>query len=74
MKSDLQIQQEIMNALVRDRATNAIAISVTVAGGVARLDGCLASVSEKVAAVKAAQRVHGVRALQFNWRLTREKP
>ena len=63
MKTDLQLKHDVEAELEWEPAVTASNIGVEVKDGVVTLSGRLASLTEKVAAEQAAQRVGGVRAL-----------
>src|SRR5450830_1186564 len=63
MKTDLQLQKDILDELAWDPAVNATDIGVIVKDGVVTLTGHLSSYAEKHAAERAARRVSGVKAL-----------
>jgi osmotically-inducible protein OsmY len=63
MKTDKQIQQDVIAELGWTPAVNAAHIGVEVSSGVVALAGHVTSYSEKLNAEKAAQRVTGVKAL-----------
>jgi osmotically-inducible protein OsmY len=63
MKSDSQIQQDVLAELDWEPTIDASQIAVDVADGVVTLSGRTASFAEKLDAAAAAQRVGGVRAL-----------
>lgn len=63
MKSDLQLQNDVLAELKWDPIVNATDVGVIVKDGVVTLTGQLASFAEKYAAERAAQRVGGVKAL-----------
>ena len=63
MKSDTQIKKDVEAELEWDPAINPAAVGVTVKGGIVTLTGRLASLSEKFAAERAAQRVAGVQGV-----------
>lgn len=63
MKTDLQIQQDVISELSWDPSIHATAIGVGVKDGVVTLAGHVESYKEKLNAEKAAQRVPGVKAL-----------
>ena len=63
MKTDSQVQQDVMAELRFEPAVDPSRIGVEVKDGVATLTGHVGSFSEKCAAERAAQRVLGVRAL-----------
>lgn len=63
MKTDLQLQQDVMAELKWEPAVHAAQIGVEVTEGVVTLAGEVSSYAEKWAAEYAAQRVSGVKAL-----------
>lgn len=63
MKSDDQLQEDVLAELRWDPRINAPRIAVTAREGVVTITGDVSSFAEKVAAEKAAQRIAGVRAL-----------
>lgn len=63
MKSDLQLQNDVMNELKWEPSVNAARIGVTAKEGVVTLSGHIDSYAEQHAAEKAAKRVQGVTAL-----------
>lgn len=63
MKTDAQLQQDVLEELAWDPKLDAADIGVIVKDGVVTLTGHLGSYGEKYAAEKAAQRVKGVRVL-----------
>ncbi len=63
MKTDAQLQQDVMAELSWEPAVHATQIGVEVKNGVVTLAGEVGSYTEKLAAERAAQRVHGVKAL-----------
>jgi osmotically-inducible protein OsmY len=63
MKTDLQLQQDVLAELDWDPAINAAAIGVTVRDGIVTLSGTVASFAEKWDAEHAARQVGGVQAL-----------
>jgi osmotically-inducible protein OsmY len=63
MKTDEQLQQDVIDELKWDRAVNASQIGVEVKRGIVTLSGHVGSCAEKWDAERAAQRVSGVRAL-----------
>jgi osmotically-inducible protein OsmY len=63
MKTDTQLQQDVIAELKWDPAVHAAEIGVTVKDGVVSLAGEVSSFPEKWAAQGAAQRVSGVQAL-----------
>jgi osmotically-inducible protein OsmY len=63
MKTDSQLQQDVMAELKWEPAVHATQIGVEVKNGVVTLAGEVSSYSEKLNAEHAAQRVNGVKAL-----------
>ena len=63
MKTDSQLQQDVMAELAWEPAVHAAQIGVQVRNGVVTLTGEVSSYIEKLMAERAAQRVGGVRAL-----------
>jgi osmotically-inducible protein OsmY len=63
MKPDSLLQAEVLEELRADVRVTAHDIAVSVRDGVVSLGGEVDSLSKKVAAVRAAERVHGARAL-----------
>ena len=63
MKTDSQLQQDVMAELKWEPAVHAAQIGVEVKHGVVTLDGAVSSYTEKWNAERAAQRVQGVKAL-----------
>ena len=63
MKADAQLQKDILAELKWDPVVNETDVGVIVKEGVVTLTGHLASYAEKCAAERAAERVHGVKAL-----------
>lgn len=63
MKSDSQIQKDVMEELRWEPMLNAAEIGVTVKNGVVTLSGKVDSYPKKLAAEKAAKRVAGVKAI-----------
>jgi osmotically-inducible protein OsmY len=63
MKSDLQIQKDVMEQLRWEPFLNASEIGVTVKNGVVTLTGIVDSYAKKIAAEKAAKKVEGVKAI-----------
>jgi len=63
MKTDSQLQQDVMAELKWEPAVHAAQIGVEVKDGVVTLAGEVSSYVEKWHAQQAAQRVHGVKAL-----------
>jgi len=63
MKSDLDVQRDVIAELAWEPSVNAADIGVAVKGGVVTLSGHVESYSEKADAERATQRVAGVKAL-----------
>lgn len=63
MKTDSQIQQDVMDELRWEPSVDATHIGVTVGDGVVTLMGDVPSFAEKMAAERAAMRVQNVRAV-----------
>jgi osmotically-inducible protein OsmY len=63
MKTDSQVQQDVMDELRFEPAVDSSRIGVEVKDGIVTLAGHVGSFSEKCAAERATQRVLGVRAL-----------
>lgn len=63
MKTDSQLQQDVMAELKWEPSVHAAQIGVEVKDGVVTLAGEVSSYTEKLNAERAAQRVHGVKAL-----------
>jgi osmotically-inducible protein OsmY len=69
MKSDMQLQTDVLDELKWDPAVNAEQIRVEVKDGLVTLAGCVESFAEKWAADSAAKRVSGVKALALEIRV-----
>jgi osmotically-inducible protein OsmY len=63
MKSDSQIQRDVIEELRWDPQTSKTELGVAVKDGVVTLSGTVSSYSQKLAAEHAAERVSGVRAI-----------
>jgi osmotically-inducible protein OsmY len=63
MKTDKQIQQDVIAELGWEPSVNAAHIGVQVSDGIVTLAGHVGSYTEKLNAERAAQRVAGVKAL-----------
>lgn len=63
MKTDAEIQNDVMDELLWEPSLNAAEIGVAVKKGVVTLSGTLDSYLKKLAAEKAAKRVAGVKAV-----------
>jgi osmotically-inducible protein OsmY len=69
MKSDMQLQSDVLDELKWDPAVNAAQIRVEVKDGLVTLAGCVECFAEKWAAEYAAKRVSGVKALAVEIRV-----
>jgi osmotically-inducible protein OsmY len=69
MKTDAQLQQDVMDELKWEPAVHAAQIGVEVKDGVVTLAGEVSSYVEKWNAERAAQRVSGVRALAIEMKV-----
>lgn len=63
MKSDIQIQKEVMEEIRWEPYLNASEIGVSVKNGIVTLSGLVDSFLKKITAEKAAKRVNGVKAV-----------
>ena len=63
MKSDLQLQKDVMEELAWEPSVDAAGIGVSVDGGIVTLNGAVKSFPQKWTAERAAQRVAGVKAV-----------
>jgi osmotically-inducible protein OsmY len=63
MKTDAQVQQDVIDELAWEPAVNGAQVGVAVTDGVVTLSGHLSSYAQKWHAEQAAQRVSGVKAL-----------
>ena len=63
MKTDMQLQQEVMNELQWEPSVNAAEIGVAVKDGAVTLSGLVDSFGEKHAAERSAARIHHVKAI-----------
>ena len=70
MKSDSQLQQDVQEELVWDPRIGRSEIGVAVKDGVVTLNGEVASYPKKEAAIKAAERVAGVRVVADELRVS----
>jgi osmotically-inducible protein OsmY len=66
MKSDRELQLDVLDELRWEPGVNATDIGVTVKDGVVTLEGSVNSFAEKWAAEKAVKRLSGVKALAIN--------
>ena len=63
MKTDIQLQQDVIAELKWEPSVNAAQIGVEVKDGIVTLAGHVSTYAEKLGAERAAQRVSGVKAL-----------
>src|SRR6185437_3311837 len=63
MKTDKQLQQDVLDELVFEPSVDAAKIGVSVENGVVILNGTVKSLTEKWTAERVTQRVEGVRAV-----------
>ena len=63
MKTDLQIQKDVMDELKWEPALDASEIGVSVKNGVVTLSGIVDTYLKKISAEKAAKKVGGVKAV-----------
>jgi osmotically-inducible protein OsmY len=63
MKSDAEIQRDVREELSWDPRVDVTEVGITVRDGAVALAGRVSAYGEKLAAVRAAERVHGVRAV-----------
>jgi osmotically-inducible protein OsmY len=70
MKTDTQIQQDVMAELSWEPSVNAAHIGVEVSNGIVTLAGHVTNYTEKLNAERAAQRVFGVKALAVEMEVT----
>jgi osmotically-inducible protein OsmY len=63
MKTDTQLQKDVMDEIKWEPSTTATQIGVTAANGVVTLTGTVATFAEKWAVERAALRVEGVKAI-----------
>ncbi len=63
MKTDAQLQKDVMDEIRWEPSTTAARIGVSAADGVVTLTGVVATYAEKWAVERAAQRVEGVRGI-----------
>jgi osmotically-inducible protein OsmY len=63
MKTDAQLQNDVMDEIKWEPSTTAAQIGVSAANGVVTLNGTVATYAEKWAVERAAQRVAGVKAI-----------
>ena len=72
MKSDSQIQQDVLAELKWEPSVHAASIGVEVKEGIVTLAGHVGTYAEKFEAERAAQRVSGVRAKQDDSRMVKQ--
>lgn len=63
MKTDIEIQQDVLDELQYEPAVDSADIAITVKDGIVTLGGHVTNYAEKWSAVRAAERVAGVRAI-----------
>lgn len=63
MKTDSQLQSDVMDELVWDPSIDHAHIGVTAMGGVVTLSGFVTNYAQKMTAEHAAERVHGVQGI-----------
>jgi osmotically-inducible protein OsmY len=63
MKTDTELQRDVLNELKWEPSVDAAHIGVSVNDGIVTLSGHVSSYAEKYAAEKAAKRVYGVKAV-----------
>ena len=63
MKTDIQIQKDVMEELKWDPSLNAAEIGVTVKNGIVTLSGQVNSYAKKMAAEKDVKKISGVKAV-----------
>jgi osmotically-inducible protein OsmY len=63
MKTDAQLQKDVMDELKWDPRVTSSEIGVSASNGVVTLNGTVPTYAEKLAAERAAQRVQGVKAI-----------
>ena len=63
MRTDCQIELDVLEEIASDPEVEATSVAVRVIGGVARLSGSLPTYAAKLAALRAAERICGVRAI-----------
>lgn len=63
MKHDIELQQDVLDELQYEPAVDPADIAITVKDGIVTLGGKVTNYAEKWTAVKAAERVAGVRAI-----------
>lgn len=63
MKTDSQLQRDVMDELAWDPSINHAHIGVTAKGGVVSLAGFVSNYAQKMTAEHAAERVHDVQGI-----------
>jgi len=63
MKTDAELQRDVENALRWEPSVEATQIGVSVQDGIVTLNGAVDQYAEKLAAVRSAQRVYGVKGV-----------
>ena len=63
MKTDTQLQKDVMDEIKWEPSATAAQIGVSAANGVVTLNGTVATYAEKLAVERAAQRVQGVKGI-----------
>jgi osmotically-inducible protein OsmY len=63
MKTDTQLQKDVMDEIKWEPSVTAARIGVSAANGVVTLNGTVATYAEKMAVERAAQRVQGVKGI-----------
>jgi len=63
MKTDAQLQKDVMDEIKWEPSATAAQIGVSAANGVVTLNGTVTTYAEKCAVEQAAQRVHGVKGI-----------
>lgn len=63
MKTDMQLQRDVMDEVRWQPATRAAEVGVAAKDGVITLSGSVASYAEKLSVARAAERISGVRAV-----------
>lgn len=74
MKTDARLQLDVIESLQWEPSVTEKGISVTVTDGVVTLRGTVPSYGEKIAAERAAERVHGVRGVAQELQVELTKP
>jgi osmotically-inducible protein OsmY len=62
MKTDIELQRDVLDELTWDPSVNPAHVGISVRDGIVSLTGHVSSYAEKYAAERAAERVYGVRA------------